>query len=288
MKMKPTPRPPSPRVAPRRIPPRRKLQARAASSPKEVEDYEEEYEPSMKLWQAFFVVFLLHVLAVGGIFAFNSLKSGREKPVAAKPAAAAKTAEPAKPEVPVAAAPSTPAAATVDAKTHTVVAGETLSRIASQHGTSVRLLEEANGLASGATIRVGQVLKIPAEPVANARPALQPAAASTAPASAPSTTTSKPVVPKTETKPAAAPAKPAVAKTETQPASAPKPAVAAETTAKPAAAPATASGDVYVVAKGDNPYSIAKKLKVSYSDLLKKNNIEDPTKLQIGQKLIIP
>ncbi len=287
MKMKPTPRPPSPRVAPRRIPPRRKLQARAASNPKEVEDYEEEYEPSMKLWQAFFVVFLLHVLAVGGIFAFNSLKSGREKPVAAKPAAT-KTAEPAKAEAPVAAVPSSPAAPAVDAKTHTVVAGETLSRIASQHGTSVRLLEEANGLASGATIRVGQVLKIPAEPVANARPALQPATAPKVPATAPSTPAPKPVMAKTEAKPATATAKPAVAKTETQAASSPKPAAQADATAKPAAAPAGASGDVYVVAKGDNPYSIAKKLKVSYSDLLKKNNIEDPTKLQIGQKLIIP
>lgn len=222
----------------------------------------------MKLWQAFFVVFLLHVLAVGGIFAFNSLKSGREK---AAPAVA-KTApvEPAKP----AAVPETPAKTEPApvGKTHTVVAGETLSRIASQHGTSVRLLEEANNIASGATIRVGQVLTIPSAPAQSAKPALQPAAAPVA----------KPVAAKAEPKPAA----PVVAKTEPKPAPsvAPKPAEAA---AKPAAA-ASSAGGVYVVEKGDNPYSIAKKLKVSYSDLLKKNNIEDPTKLQIGQKLLIP
>ena len=29
-------------------------------------------------------------------------------------------------------------------------------------------------------------------------------------------------------------------------------------------------------------------MKVSYNDLIKANNIQDPTKLQIGQKLIIP
>ncbi len=42
------------------------------------------------------------------------------------------------------------------------------------------------------------------------------------------------------------------------------------------------------MAKGDNPYSIAKKLHVSYSELLSVNEIKDPTKIQIGQKLKIP
>jgi LysM repeat protein len=44
----------------------------------------------------------------------------------------------------------------------------------------------------------------------------------------------------------------------------------------------------YVVQKGDNPAGIAKKFKVSYAELLKTNNIEDPKKLQIGQRLLIP
>jgi len=48
------------------------------------------------------------------------------------------------------------------------------------------------------------------------------------------------------------------------------------------------TGHVYTVAKGDNPVKIAKKLKVSESDLLAVNHIDDPRKLQIGQKLIIP
>ena len=44
----------------------------------------------------------------------------------------------------------------------------------------------------------------------------------------------------------------------------------------------------YVVAKGDTPVSIAKKLKVPYDNLMAANHIDDPHKLQIGQKLIIP
>jgi LysM repeat protein len=48
------------------------------------------------------------------------------------------------------------------------------------------------------------------------------------------------------------------------------------------------SGKIYLVVKGDNPVTIAKKLKVSYDDLIELNHISDPRKLQIGQKLLIP
>ncbi len=52
--------------------------------------------------------------------------------------------------------------------------------------------------------------------------------------------------------------------------------------------PPLSSGKFYTVMKGDNPVTIAKKLKVSYGDLIALNHIEDPRKLQIGQKLLIP
>lgn len=48
------------------------------------------------------------------------------------------------------------------------------------------------------------------------------------------------------------------------------------------------SGKTYVVKKGDNPVTIAKKLKVPYDDLMALNHIEHPRKLRIGQKLLIP
>jgi len=47
-------------------------------------------------------------------------------------------------------------------------------------------------------------------------------------------------------------------------------------------------GKTYVVKKGDSPVTIAKKLKVPYDDLMALNHIEDPRKLRIGQKLLIP
>ena len=50
----------------------------------------------------------------------------------------------------------------------------------------------------------------------------------------------------------------------------------------------SSSGKTYVVKKGDNPVGIAKKLKVSYNDLIALNHIDDPRKLQIGQKLLVP
>ncbi|MEO5721052.1 MAG: LysM peptidoglycan-binding domain-containing protein, partial [Chthoniobacterales bacterium] len=50
----------------------------------------------------------------------------------------------------------------------------------------------------------------------------------------------------------------------------------------------SSDGKTYVVVKGDNPVSIARKLKVSEGELLAINHIDDPRKLQIGQKLIIP
>ena len=56
---------------------------------------------------------------------------------------------------------------------------------------------------------------------------------------------------------------------------------------EPAKTPSS-SGRTYVVKKGDNPVAIAKKLKVSYNDLMALNHIDDPRKLQIGQKLLVP
>ena len=99
----------------------------------------------------------------------------------------------------------------------------------------------------------------------------------------------------TQSAPAAPPkAEPAIASTANQ---APATTLAAKPVAKeeskdakiPKALPVgNETGNFYVVAKGDNPVKIAKRLKVSESDLLAVNHIDDPRKLQIGQKLIIP
>src|SRR5437764_6877434 len=48
------------------------------------------------------------------------------------------------------------------------------------------------------------------------------------------------------------------------------------------------SGKSYIVKKGDNPVTIARKLNVSYDQVIALNHIDDPRKLRIGQKLLIP
>ncbi len=252
----------------RRLVSRKRLHARAASSREEVEDYESESEPSMKLSQAFLVVLVLHVVAVGGIYGFNKLNETKPKPVAEKKEAApevvAKAPEPVA-EVKPQASAAKPAVASDAGQTYTVVAGDTLKKIASKFNTSIESLEKANNLASGAIIRTGQVLVVGKAASANAAPA--PVKAELVPHSQ--------ATPSVVAKPA--PVQPVVAKTA--------PAESVASAKEPAG---DSAGQSYVVAKGDNPYSIAKKFKVTQDALMKANNIDDPRKLKIGQKLAIP
>ena len=156
---------------------KKKLQATTRAVPRRV--LEEIEEPSMRLSSAFVVVLLLHLVAVGGIYAFNSIKT--HQGAFANPPAVA----PAVPE-------------TGDAKT-------------------------------------------------DVPPAVNAGAGK--------------IMPKTADHKLPEPA----VKTGVQD-----------------------SGQVYTVAKGDNPVTIAKRLRVSYDELLKLNKIDDPKKLQIGQKLHLP
>ena len=244
----------------RRLVSRKRLHARAASSREEIEEYESESEPSMKLSQAFVVVLILHVVAVAGIYGFNKLKETSAKPVAAKKEAAPAAVNEKAPE-PVAEVKSTAAAPKASApsnseQTYTVVAGDTLKKIASKFNTSIEALEKANNLTGNSIIRTGQVLvvgkassaKLEAAPAAKATPSV----------------VAKPV----PVQPATANAAPVETKEEIK--------------------DAKAAGETYMVAKGDNPYSIAKKFKVTQDALMKANNIDDPRKLKIGQKLVIP
>lgn len=240
----------------RRLVPRKRLHARAASSREEIEDYESEAEPSMKLSQAFIVVLILHVVAVVGIYGFNKLKETSAKPVAAKKESAPVISE----KAPASVEEVKPLEA--PAQTYTVVAGDTLKKIASKFNTSIEALEKSNNLTSTSIIRTGQVLV-----VGKASAAHSPSA-------------------KSEPVPASQATPSVVAKP------APVQAVAAKTApvapAAPVAETPSATGQSYVVAKGDNPYSIAKRFKVTQAALMKANNIDDPRKLKIGQTLVIP
>ena len=74
----------TPRRLARRLVARKTIHAQAASSRNEVEEYENESEPSMKLSQAFIVVLVLHVVAVAGVYGFNQLKEKPARPATAK------------------------------------------------------------------------------------------------------------------------------------------------------------------------------------------------------------
>jgi LysM repeat protein len=156
-------------------------------------DYEEMSEPNMKLSRALLIVLVLHVVAVAGIIAFNTIKTrqGPLPPISTQTVAARVM-------------PATPA----KSEGATVV-------------TSTRSDE-------------AKIAKVPSKAVA-----------------------------KDDRK--SDPAKPAE-----------------NNSTKPE------SAKTYVVAKGDNLVSIAKKVRVPFDDLMAANHIDDPRKLQIGQKLIVP
>ncbi len=297
MKMKRTVRMPLRRAPQRTRPPAASLKARAATAEEsydEEEDYGSEEEPNMKLSHAFMVVLVLHVIAVIGVFAFNSIKAGQsaaaKKP--SKPAAAESTADVKAP----ASAPAKPAVIEGwKGRTHTVQAGDTLTAIATAHKTTIEAIEKENGITTYSMIRVGQVLKIPAPQSAKSeapapKPAADPSAAAKQAFIAAKTEAAKTVEDVIPAEPAKAPApQPVALKSVPAPATAQVPAAApAKAPAPAAAAPDSADSGIYVVAKGDNPYNIAKKLNVSYNELITLNEIKDPTKIQIGQKLKVP
>jgi LysM repeat protein len=159
-------------------------------------DYEEMSEPNMKLSRALLIVLVLHVVAVAGIIAFNTIKT-----------------------------------------------------------------------------RQGSLPPISSETV---RAKVAPAASAKSEGPAVVTATRS-----DETKIAKAPPKP-VAKDERKTDTKPDTKTAENKATKPDAS------KTYVVAKGDTPVSIARKFKVPSDDIMAANHIDDPHKLKIGQKLVIP
>lgn len=207
---------------------RKVVRASAARAVRGVEEDYYEAEPNMKLSHAFMVVLVLHVVAVGGIYAFNQINAKKNAGLVA--GISGKIAQ-------------TAGAAAAPAKPAEPAPAQRLPGDADEPLPSV----------GGSVSSTQAVSAAPAAPVAAVVPKVQ-------------MTATKSATPAFESKPPA-PAKPASAKTAPEPAS--------------------ASGS-YKVQKGDNPYSIAKKLGVSSQELLKLNGIDDPKKLQIGQVLKVP
>ncbi len=219
--------------------------------PPAYDDYEE--EPTTKLSTAFVVVLVLHLVAVGGIYAFHSIKAKRRDadgtaaiaksaaPQTSGQTATAKSPVPA--SLPAATAPAvSPGAATGIAQAVTAKAGapaphqeKAISQLPAPNGGPSAVL--AQNKAGAGTVPV------------------QTQAASKAPSAG---------VPSVKAPVSAASAQTAVAQ-------------GVDSAAK-----------TYTVVKGDNPVAIAKRMNVNYEEMLKLNAIDDPKKLKIGQVLKLP
>lgn len=217
--------------------------------------------------------------------------------VAAVPATAAKTTAPVTTKKP---ATSSYKGAT---KNYTVKSGDFLGSIAQEYGISIRALKELNGFKNN-NIRVGQVMKVPAEKIVKKSAAKKPAKVDSANEKAleAKATEKKPAVknPVEEKKPAAEPATtvttveaPAAPVTEPAPAApaAEAAAPAAENaTPAPAATPApeAQAPATYVVKEGQDIISIAVDFGISPTQLLDANNLKMTDAVKPGDVLKLP
>jgi LysM repeat protein len=210
----------------------------------------------------------------------------------ATPATAAKTT------APVTTKKATPAYKGAT-KEYTVKSGDILGKIAQSYGISIRALKELNGLKNN-NIRVGQVLKVPAEKVVKKEAPKKPAKVDTANEVA--------IEPKKDVKkPAEAPAKVEEKKVETEsattvttveevtvapqveaPAPDPKATEVAAPAPEQAAAPAAAQASTYVVKEGQDILSIAVDFGISPTQLLDANNLKMTDPIKPGDVLKLP
>lgn len=139
----------------------------------------------------------------------------------------------------------------VTGSTYTVKSGDTLAGIAEQLGVSLEDLRAANPGIDAAALSVGQSIRLPSD---------------------------------TEAPPAATP-EPAVTEAPAAPTEPPP----TDTPAPPADTPTPSSlGTTYTVAAGDIPETIAAQFGITVQALLAANPGIDPTRLSIGQVLVIP
>ncbi|MFN2622300.1 MAG: LysM peptidoglycan-binding domain-containing protein [Chthoniobacterales bacterium] len=168
--------------------PSKKLRAttarRSLGMPDEM-DYEEMSEPNMKLSRALLIVLVLHVVAVAGIIAFNTIKSRQgivpqvstAKPTSQKtaaPSVASSETSKAKEEspkpavkeerkaIPVKPAVEPTAKAESSKKSYVVVKGDTPVSIAKKFKITSAQLLAVNNIEDAHKLKIGQKLVIPA------------------------------------------------------------------------------------------------------------------------------
>jgi len=114
-------------------------------------------EPNVRLSSAFVVVLVLHVVAVGGIYAFNALKARQPPAFDETPQAPAQPVAATQMDTPAAPAPTAAAESS-----YRVKSGDTIAKIAASYGVKAEDIIKLNDLRATGGIHVGQTLKIPA------------------------------------------------------------------------------------------------------------------------------
>ena len=184
-------------------------------------------------------------------------------------------------------APVAPVAPVASGGTYTIKPGDSLSRIASRHGTSVAVLKRLNGMSSD-KIFAGKTLKLPgagsSSAAADQRPPVVDAPAVSAPAVAPVA----PVVDSVPSLPPAdapsAPASPDAGEAPIAPSLVPDLSDVPVTDSAPELA---GQATVHVVKEGESLISVAKRYNVLVADLIAVNKRVD-SELSGGQELVIP
>lgn len=230
--------------------------------------------PDVKLPRIFGVVILLHILAVGGIFAFKMVdkasshevvitkaRQNLESVVQEQKAIAAQVPTTGATDVAQARQPiPAPLRPDPSKRQHQILVGEKLTEIAAMYNVSPQALRAKNGIISDNGLYPGRFLDIPEVNEVVAPPAAQEATAVAA----------------------AAPAAAAV------PVAKPVEKVAEKVVEKPAAKTDPSKAQSYVVKQGDTPWGIARQFNVPFNKLMSANGITNPQTLKIGQKLNIP
>jgi LysM repeat protein len=177
------------------------------------------------------------------------------------------------------------------ASEYTVKKGDNLTAIARREGVSLSALLSANGLTRSSTIYIGQVLKVPAEAAGEPNGGLEIEHAGKQIVVKKGDTLSK-IASRAGTSVKVIKALNGLTSDTIfvgQKLALPEGAGAGVTRApEPVNTEPVQAGSGYTVQPGDTPSGIARKFKVSTSALMAANNISDPRRLFVGQKLVIP
>ena len=226
-------------------------------------------ENASRISRVLIILFLIHIVAIGGIFVQQRFFNGRVAATAANDAAKTGTAE----VIPVAPTPpprtDLPRLAPGE-KAYVVKTGDNYARIAAAEGIDESALRALN---KQVNISPGLTLKIPApKRIVAADP--------------PEVTSIREKTPSDRDRGVVPPDTTPISTTVSSP---PKAHIVHSATREsPPTTTKSASGKTYVVQPGDSIWRIANRCKVSEQALMRANGITDARKMKTGMKLVIP